>query len=402
MNRCSCKSTALSGSEMRKGKEDSMRSLARSFWLKCLVSALSLAAWAFVANAQNKQTWANAKVQNKQDMVGDREAAAESIVAREEAATGRAFDPGFRAEALRKLASLTPSELQSIQSQSGAGLGIVPKDFGSSQADLVFTPVTPCRIIDTRVAGGPIAAGSQRNFFATGIGFSSQGGFNGDCGVPFGPATAVQVNLIAVNPAGPGDLRAFPFGATVPLASVLNYANVQDSRGIGSLYIANDILVKICDLSVSSCSFDFTVQADTNNTDLVGDVMGYFKLLPSTLASGKTLKGVWGQGGNGVAGQIVVSTFGFPIGLPSAPTPNFIAQGGAPTTACPGSPTNPTATPGNLCVYEASGQNRAFVCIGSASLVTSCGTDPFGAGVVVTASATGQFYSFGTWAVTAP
>jgi hypothetical protein len=214
-------------------------------------------------------------VQNKQDMVADREAAAESIVARQEAAMGRTFDPAFRAEAISKLASRTLSELKAIQSQSGAALGIVPEAYGSPLSDLVFTPVTPCRIIDTRVAGGPIAAGSQRNFLAAGVGFSSQGGFNGDCGVPLGPATAVVVNLIAVNPAGGGDLRAFPFGAAVPLASVLNYANVP------LLNIANDIVLKICDSTVTICAFDFTVQADVSGTDVVGDVMGYFKALPS-------------------------------------------------------------------------------------------------------------------------
>ena len=187
---------------------------------------------------------------------------------------GRAFDPAFRAEALRKLSSLTPSELQSMQSQRGAGLGIQPEAYGSSQADLVFTPVTPCRIIDTRVAGGPVNADSQRNFIATGTNFSTQGGFSGDCGVPVGPTTAVVVNLVAVGPAGGGDLRAFPFGTTVPLASVLNYANVP------MLNIANQILVAICDPSVSTCTSDFTVQADVSATDLVGDVMGYFKLLP--------------------------------------------------------------------------------------------------------------------------
>jgi hypothetical protein len=351
------------------------------------------------ANAQNNS-------QNNHEMVAGSEAreAAESIIARDERAAGRAFDPSYRAEALRKLASLTPSELQAIQSQSGAGLGIVPKDFGSSQADLVFTPVTPCRIIDTRVAGGPIAGGTQRNFVAAGNNFSSQGGFNGNCGVPFGPATAVQVNLIAVNPAAGGDLRAFPFGATVPLASVLNYANVQDSRGIGSLNIANDILVKICDTSVSTCSFDFTVQADNNATDLVADVMGYFKLLPSTLASGKTLTGTYAATGSGNS-AFFASAILFQIPLvsaASAPAANFILMGGASTTNCPGTAVNPTALPGNLCVYETGSANRTLTCIGAASTGACNASDTFGAVIGFLPAAAGNSFSFGTWAVTAP
>ena len=65
-----------------------------------------------------------------------REAAAEFIVAREEAAAGRAFDPGYRAKVLKKLASQTSSQLESIQSQSDAGLGILA--YGSSGVDLAY------------------------------------------------------------------------------------------------------------------------------------------------------------------------------------------------------------------------------------------------------------------------
>ncbi len=47
----------------------------------------------------------------------------------------------------------------------------------SVTVDLVFTPVTPCRIIDTRLAGGPIAGGTTRNFAVAGAaGFAAQGG----------------------------------------------------------------------------------------------------------------------------------------------------------------------------------------------------------------------------------
>ena len=37
-------------------------------------------------------------------------------------------------------------------------------DLGDTDADLVFNKVTPCRIIDTRLAGGIIQAGTVRNF----------------------------------------------------------------------------------------------------------------------------------------------------------------------------------------------------------------------------------------------
>ena len=40
--------------------------------------------------------------------------------------------------------------------------------------------------------------------------------------VPANPA-AVVINLVAVNPAGGGNLIAYPTGGSVPISSVLNY-----------------------------------------------------------------------------------------------------------------------------------------------------------------------------------
>ena len=46
---------------------------------------------------------------------------------------------------------------------------------GSLSSDLVFTPLTPCRIVDTRVAGGTIPALATRGFKAWGTSFAAQG-----------------------------------------------------------------------------------------------------------------------------------------------------------------------------------------------------------------------------------
>src|SRR5439155_14966640 len=72
-----------------------------------------------------------------------------------------------------------------------------PDLLGDSAADLVYTPVTPCRILDTRIVGGPIAAGGQRNFLVTGTNLSGQGGSATGCGVPTA-ATAAVINFVAV------------------------------------------------------------------------------------------------------------------------------------------------------------------------------------------------------------
>jgi hypothetical protein len=40
-----------------------------------------------------------------------------------------------------------------------------PNALGDTTQDYVFTPVTPCRIFDTRNAGGALAADTARDFY---------------------------------------------------------------------------------------------------------------------------------------------------------------------------------------------------------------------------------------------
>jgi len=253
----------------------------------CVVCVLG-GALAFTSSGygqqRNQSTAGQAMDQQRADAV-EAEAVAESIIAREEAAAGRAFDPAFRAKAKADLASRSLGEMAVVQKR---GVGLVPESpytlGASSGADLVFTPVTPCRIINTRLAGGPILAGTTRSFFAAGSGFTSQGGVAGSCGVPFGPTTAVVVNIVAVDAAGAGDLRGFPFGAAVPTASIINYAKVSDQVNPSLvLNVANGLVLKICDPSLSACGFDLTIQADVSATQVVADVLGFFRKVDSTM-----------------------------------------------------------------------------------------------------------------------
>jgi hypothetical protein len=154
---------------------------------------------------------------------------------------------------------------------SALGQEAAPYALGDSAADLVYTPVTPCRVIDTRLAGGTLAGGTQRSFFVSGTaGFETQGGHVGGCAVPDG-TTAVMLNFVAVNAAGAGDLRAWPYGQPVPVASILNYALVP------GLNIANGVVVPLCDTTVSACPFHLTVQADVSTTHIIADVLGFMR-----------------------------------------------------------------------------------------------------------------------------
>ena len=143
-------------------------------------------------------------------------------------------------------------------------------DLGDTDSDLVYTPVTPCRIIDTREpgAGGPIAGGATRNFMVAGTtGFDSQGGNTGGCGIPEN-ATSVMINFIAANPSTGGHLRAWPYGGSMPNASIVNF-------GPG-LNIANGLIQPICNPAMTTCTFDLTIYA-ASPVQVVADVTGYFR-----------------------------------------------------------------------------------------------------------------------------
>jgi hypothetical protein len=148
---------------------------------------------------------------------------------------------------------------------------------GSARAAQVFEPLAPCRVVDTRLAGGAFAPGETRSFQVAGeAGFAAQGGASGGCGVPL-EAAAVAVNLIAVGPAGPGHFEAWPSGAPMPLASALNYSA---AAATGGLNVANGVIVPIA----GGGGPHLDVRANVSAVFLVADVTGYF--LDWTLADG--------------------------------------------------------------------------------------------------------------------
>jgi hypothetical protein len=154
---------------------------------------------------------------------------------------------------------------------------VTAQALGDAESDLLFVPVEPCRIIDTRLAGGLLAAGAVRHFEVAGTAnFESQGGKAGGCGVPLGASTplaaAVVINVIAVGPQGPGHLRAWEFSQAPPNASIINYANV------GGLNIANGVVLPIA--GVSSLDKDLSIDANVSSTFIVADVTGYFTRFP--------------------------------------------------------------------------------------------------------------------------
>ena len=141
---------------------------------------------------------------------------------------------------------------------SASGIRLI----GDDASDLVFFPVTPCREIDTRVAGGAIGAGASRNFLVNGN-MTGQGGSAGGCGIPVDPA-AVVMTLTATQEAANGNLIAYPYLGAVPNTSAINYRTGVD--------IANTTVIPTCQI----CGLDITLKANAGGTDVVGDIVGYF------------------------------------------------------------------------------------------------------------------------------
>jgi len=129
-----------------------------------------------------------------------------------------------------------------------------------------LTPISPCRIVDTRLKGGQIGSGKTRSFKVRGSGsaFANQGGKADGCGIP-SAATAVQVTITAVSPVGTGYLRAYP-GVVAPTATFLSF-----SKGVT---ISNGGLVTICGGGL--CSGDMRVSVYAHATQVVIDVQGYY------------------------------------------------------------------------------------------------------------------------------
>lgn len=136
---------------------------------------------------------------------------------------------------------------------------------GALGNDLVYTPVLPCRILDTRVADGAIPGNSSRDFLAINFAnFTNQGGSATNCGTLGLNATAVAVNLTAVAPAINGYAVAYPHGTERPLASSINYT-------AGSV-VNNTVLIQIPN---PLSTFDFTIYTFAQS-HFVADIVGYF------------------------------------------------------------------------------------------------------------------------------
>ena len=128
-----------------------------------------------------------------------------------------------------------------------------------------FVPITPCRLADTRPA--PDTVGTRNTPIGPSGTFTlGAHGSNGLCSSPAIPigATALSLNVTAVDPTAPTFLTIFPTGATQPLTSNLNPTPGQPP-------VPNAVTVDVNALG------QFNIFNKFGSVNVIVDIVGYYE-----------------------------------------------------------------------------------------------------------------------------
>ena len=113
------------------------------------------------------------------------------------------------------------------------------------------------------------------------------------------------------------------------------------------------------------------------------------------------MRGAYNTGGTAAgAADLANASISFVFALAQPPTVRIVQDNAVPPAECPGTVALPQAAPGNLCIFAEETFN-----VSPAGLQLNDvpnGVTRAGATVFVESAAADNFYSFGTWAVTAP
>jgi hypothetical protein len=127
-----------------------------------------------------------------------------------------------------------------------------------SSPDGYFHPMTPTRILDTRVSPNtPIAANATYRLQITGV-----------AGIPTTNVTAVAITLAVLGPASGGNLKVYPDQTTSPLTSWVNYPAGVSAANMVIAAVGPDGKIAITNASAGAI-------------DLLADVSGYFTSDPT-------------------------------------------------------------------------------------------------------------------------
>jgi hypothetical protein len=134
-----------------------------------------------------------------------------------------------------------------------------------AEAQMAFYPLAPCRLWDTRSTHPPkMSANATRDFQVRDLATLPL------CGVP-ATAQAVAINVTIVAPTDLGNLRVYPAGTALPVASLLNWA-ANDNP------VANGTIVGLGNVSGKHLSVRVDMPpGSTGQVHTLADVTGYFQ-----------------------------------------------------------------------------------------------------------------------------
>jgi hypothetical protein len=165
--------------------------------------------------------------------------------------------------------ALFPNELMEPSYVAGAGILVTDElmtDIGWGPLNMgeggLFHPVSPCRLVDTRLADGPLggpvmSANQTRSFDAIPA--------SPVCGIP-STAKVLSVNYTIEGAQQPGELRAFPGNGTWTGTSVISFKAGRTRANNGHLLLATD----------GTGTFQVT-NASAGTVQFILDVNGYYE-----------------------------------------------------------------------------------------------------------------------------
>ena len=184
---------------------------------------------------------------------------------------------------------------------------------GDSSNDLVFTPITPCRFVDTRNVGGPV---STVRVFDTASSGTTYGGSAG-CALSGVGEPAIALNVTATGMSAPGYLIVRPQGS-VNTTSFINW-------DAGAVQIANAGIVTTT--LASNGHYEFEITGNRGAPQVIVDYFGYFSAPVGMITgdggagdgvagitSGASNSGVYGKNTGGGKGVFGASTSGTGVG----------------------------------------------------------------------------------------
>lgn len=163
--------------------------------------------------------------------------------------------------------ALFPNELMEPNYVAGAAILVTDElmtdiGWGPLNMNSRLHILAPCRLVDTRLANGPLggpalAAGQARTFDATTA--------SPTCGIP-SDARTLSVNYTVEGAQQPGELRAYPGNGTSTGTSVISFKSGVTRANNGHLLLATD----------GAGTFQIT-NASSGTVHVIVDVNGYYK-----------------------------------------------------------------------------------------------------------------------------